>query len=223
MDQERLLLDIETQQDFFGPDGSCYSRQGEKARSNILRLFEWAGADEIPVISTVLRVRAGERGPLAKAPHCVDGSEGERKLPGTLLPLRINFGLRNVTDLPADVFDLYQQVIFEKRDTDIFAHARLERLISELPRVTFIICGAGVAKGIVQAAVGLRSRDFGVIFASDAAVDLDDPLAEMALRRMEAKGVVFAPTSQIVTVHPVRRRLHKGILRTAGAIQRVRK
>jgi nicotinamidase-related amidase len=218
-----MLLDIETQQDFFDPDGSCYSAQSEKARANILRLFEWARTDEIPVISTVLRVRAGERGPLAAAPHCIDGSEGEQKLPGTLLRSRINFGLRNVTDLPEDVFKHFQQVIFEKRDTDIFAHARLERLITELPHVTFIICGAGVAKGIVQAAVGLRTREFGVIFADDAAVDLNDPLAEMARLRMEAKGVVFAPTSQIVSLHPARRRLHKGVLRTTGAPQSVRK
>jgi len=206
MDQDRILLDIETQRDFFEPGGSCFGPQARRAASGVLRLFKWAERNEIPVISTVLRVRKGERGPLCDIPHCVEDTEGEQKMSGTVMPTRINLGLRNTTDLPREIFERFQQVIFEKRDTDIFAHARLERLITELRPVTFIICGAGVARGIVQAAIGLRRRDFGVILASDAVVDLNDPMTEMAYLRMEAKKVVFAPTREIVTARPTRRR-----------------
>ena len=112
------------------------------------------------MISTVLRVRKFERGPLScNVPYCVEDTEGEKKLAKAILPRRINLGLRNSTDLPPNIFKHYQQVIFEKRDTDIFAHARAERLITELPQgASFIICGAGISFGIVQAAVGLRSR-----------------------------------------------------------------
>ena len=207
MDQDRILLDIETQQDFFGPAGSCYSPQADKAATNVLRLFGWARINEIPVVSTVLRVRQGERSPLSGVPHCIDGSEGEQKMAGTLMATRVNLGLRNTTDLPMDIFERFQQVIFEKRDTDIFLHARLERMITEMAPVTFIICGAGLARGIVQAAVGLRRRDFGVIVASDAVLDLGDPMAEMACLRMEAKNVVFAPTREIVTCRLARRHI----------------
>jgi len=202
---ERILLDVESQQDFFDPGGGCYVRGGGKARANIRRLFRWANTNDIPVISTVLRVRRGERGPLTNKPHCIEGSPGERKLPGTILARRINFGLRNTTDLPREIFKQYRQVIFEKRDTNIFAHARAERLISELGPGTFIICGAGVAHGIVQAAVGLRSRGFAVVLARDAVVDLNDPQEEMAYLRMEAKGVVFVPTREIIMPRPAKR------------------
>jgi len=204
MDLERILLDIETQRDFFCPGGSCYSRQAGRIMPQIHRLFTWARANRIPVISTVLRVRVAERGPLAQVPHCVEGTEGEQKMPGTVLPTRINLGLRNITDLPLGILRRHQQVIFEKRGTDIFSHTRAERLITELAGGTFIICGAGTAHGIVQAAVGLRSRGFGVILAEDAVYDLDDPLSEMAYRRMEAKGVIFAPTREIVRPRPVK-------------------
>lgn len=205
METTRILLDIETQRDFFLPGGSCYSRAGAEAAKRIYGLFHWARANDIPVLSTVLRVRRQDIGPLADSPHCVEGSQGERKLHGTVLPRRINLGLRNTTDLPRDIFRDYQQVIVEKRNTDIFAHARLERLITELPMATFIICGAGVAKGIFQAAVGLRSRGFGVIVACDAVLDLDDKFAPMARMRMEAKGAVFAWTSEIIAPKPARR------------------
>jgi isochorismate hydrolase len=147
----------------------------------------------------------------------VEGSKGERKLPGTILRGRINLGLLNTTDLPIGLLNRYPQVIFEKRITDIFAHARLERLITELPPSVFIICGAGVAKGIVQAAIGLRKRKFGVILVTDAVLDLRDKRAEMAYRRMESKGVIFAPTAEIITPKVVAR---VKAFRTATAAQK---
>jgi nicotinamidase-related amidase len=201
MGYDRILLDIETQRDFFVPGGSCYRSGATEAADQVYRLFQWAKEQSVPVISTVLRVRDG-LGPLSATPHCADGTDGERKLSRTVLPRRVNLGLLNTTDLPGELFARYQQAIFEKRQTDIFAHARLERLITEIREATFVICGAGVAHGIVQAAVGLRSRGFGVIVAEDAIVDLGHPLAAMARLRMEAKGAIFAPTSEIIAPRP---------------------
>ncbi len=202
MKYDRMLVDIEVQADFFVPGGSCYSREHTSAAKNVYRLFDWARKEGIPVLSTLLRVRPRERGPLSPHPPCIAGTEGERKLPRTILPRSIDFGLRNTTDLPPDLYDQFQQVIIEKRDTDLFSHARAERLITELGDVTYILCGAGVAKGLQQAAVGLRSRNHSVVLAEDAILDLDDPLAEMARLRMDAKGVVFAPTSEIIAPRP---------------------
>jgi nicotinamidase-related amidase len=202
---ERVLLDIETQRDFFCPGGSCYSSRALKTLKGVYELFDWARRESIPVLSTVLRVRPHTVGPLASVPHCQDGSWGEEKLPRTALPHRLNMGLLNTTDLPNHVLTKYPQVIIEKRETDLFAHARAERLITELPHTTFVICGAGLAKSIAQAAIGLRIRGFGVIVADDAILDLSDPGAPMARSRMEAKGVVFAPTQDVIAPRPRRR------------------
>jgi len=204
MKHTTILLDIETPCDFLQPGGSCYSPAAAEAARQVRRLFGWARMNGIRVVSTVLRVRRHQKGPLADVPHCIEGTQGEMKLPGTVLSRRIDLGLRNTTDLPRGIFRDYQQVIVEKRGTDIFAHARLERLITELPMATFVICGAGVAKGIFQAAVGLRNRGFGVIVACDAILDLDDKFAPMARARMEAKGVIFVPTCEIVEPKPAR-------------------
>jgi nicotinamidase-related amidase len=200
-----VLLDVETQRDFFCPGGSCYNPRSLKALKGIYMLFDWARRDHVPVLSTVLRVRRHEVGPLAPVPHCVDDTWGEQKLPRTALPHRINLGLLNTTDLPEYLLSEYRQVIIETRETDLFAHARAERLITELPRTTFVVCGAGLAKPIAQAAIGLRTRGFGVIVAEDAVLDLGDPSAAMARSRMEAKGVVFAPTRDVVAPRPSKR------------------
>jgi len=207
MPPDLIIMDIETQRDFFSPGGNCYSAEARAAARHIYRLFAWARVCHIPVMSTLLRVRRSDHGPLADEPHCVEGTVGERKIPKTILPRRINLGLRNTTDLPDHIFRQYQQVIFEKRNTDIFAHARAERLITELPMATFVLCGAGVSRGILQAAAGLRNRGFGVILARDAVLQLR-PAARMALLRMEAKGVTFAATEKIIapSLKPRKRR-----------------
>lgn len=200
MKHVRILLDIETQRDLFRR--GYLMKDPLPQAANIRQLFGWVRQENIPVVSTVLRVRPYERGPFGPNPHCIEGTDGERKLAGTILTPRINLGLLNTTDLPTHLLKDYQQVVFEKRDTDIFKHVRIERLITELGTATFVLCGAGVAQGIVQAAVGLRSRGFGVVLARDAVLDFDDPLAKMAYLRMEAKGVIFAATEDIIEPRP---------------------
>ena len=202
MEHRIILLDVEVQRDFFAAGGSCWNVRSTPVAKKIYELFDWARRSHQSVISTVLRVRVGRLGPLARVPHCVEGTDGERKLSRTVLPSRIDLGLRGTTDLAPDLLDAYQQVIFEKRHTDIFQHARAERLFTEMPPATFVICGAGIAHGIAQAAIGLRRRGFGVVLASDAVLDLGQKSEEMALRRMSAKGVIFAPTSEIAAPRP---------------------
>lgn len=202
MNSDLVLLDIETQRDFFVPSGSCYRPSADNVRRNVYALINWAGENDQPVISTVLRVRNGKIGPLADVPHCLEETNGEQKLRKTILRPYVNLGMRNSTDLEMDLFDHYRQVIFEKRHTDIFTHTRAERLISELSCVNFALCGAGVAGGIVQAALGLRKRGFGVILATDAVLDLDSPSTRMAYKKMYAKGVLFAKTSKIIDPSP---------------------
>ncbi len=203
---DRILLDIESQRDFFLPGGSCYRPPARRVLANIRRLFSWVKRNRLPVISTALRVRPNEVGPLCDTPHCVEGTEGEQKVSRTVLRGSVDLGLRNSTDLPRHLLETHPQVIFEKRDTDLFRHARAERLITELEPTTVVVCGAGLAHGIVEASVGLRSRGFRVIAASDAVLTLDPGGSEMALKRMEAKGVEFVPTDEVCRYKKPRRR-----------------
>jgi nicotinamidase-related amidase len=199
MNYDLILLDIESQRDLFLPAGSCYRPDAADARKNIYKLVDWAKDNGQPIISTVLRLPPGQIGPLANVPHCIEGTAGEQKLAKTLLTQYHNLGISNNTDLPPDIFDTTQQVIIEKRHTDIFLHGRAERLITEIEgNPGFVICGGAVHAGIVEAAVGLRARGFPVIVAKDAMVTLGHPEAKYALQRMDAKGVLFVNTRDIV-------------------------
>ena len=195
MGYERILLDMEVQKDFFCRSGRFYSKANSLVLKHVKELLKWAKTQRVPVISTLLRASRTPPHP----PYCIEGTEGELRVPRTVLPNHIAFGTRRTTDLPECILDHYQQVIFEKRTLNILSNLRVERLLTQLSgNGTFILCGAGVAGGIVQAAITLRSRKFGVILAGDAVADLGDPSAEMARRRMAAKGVIFCPTAAIV-------------------------
>lgn len=198
MHHSKVMLDIELQRDFFSPGGTCFSGHSLPAGRNVRRLFRWARRRGIPVLSTMLRLRPARPGPLASVPHCIEGTPGEKRISGTLLARHIDLGIRNSTDLPPEIFERYQQVIFEKRHTDIFRHAGAERLLTELRADTFVICGAGSAHGIVQAVLGLRHRRYKVVLAADAILDLDDPDAEMAWLRMLAKLAIPLTTDEIL-------------------------
>lgn len=195
---DKMLMDIEVQRDFFAPGGSLYTPEAAQAARNVRRLFAWARKEHLPVLSCVLRQRAGHRGALADTPQCIEDTDGEKRLSGTLMRRCIDMGMRGSTDLPIDIYRDYQQVIFERRITDIFQHVRAERLLTELTIDTFIVCGAGAAAGIAEAVIGLRQRNIKVLLAADAILDLNDPRAEMAWLRMSAKGAVPLSTAEII-------------------------
>lgn len=197
---DKVLLDVEVQRDFFSPGGSCFAPPAATAARNVKRLFAWARSRHVPVISAVLRLRADRKGPLSGKPHCVEDTIGEKRLSGTTLPRCIDLGMRGTTDLPVEIFQHYQQVVFEQRYTDLFAHPRAERLLTELEVGTYVICGAGSAHGIVEAVVGLRQRNARIILAADAILDLGDAGAEMAWLRMLAKGAAPFSTKEIVAM-----------------------
>jgi len=219
MKYEMILLDMEAQRDFFSRGGSCHTRNSSSVAGRIYDLFKWARQLQIPVMSTVIRLRPGKVSVLSQTPHCIEGTDGERKLARTILPNRVDLGIRNTTDLPPDIFDRYRQVIFEMRSPDIFAHARPERLISQLKAATFVLCGAGFAGGIVEAAIGLRNRGFAVIVASDAVLDLEGDIP-MARSRAEVKGTLFLTTDRIIATHSPA--IHPTARRRARSAERVR-
>jgi nicotinamidase-related amidase len=75
----------------------------------------------------------------------------------------------------------------------------LERLITELDLSTFIVCGAGVGHGIVEAVIGLRNRGHRVLVAKDGVLAVGQPRYTFPMERMEAKGALLLPAKEIIS------------------------
>jgi nicotinamidase-related amidase len=193
--RRQVLVDINTQRDFFLADGVVCIRNHRRVLSHVRRLMAWARSRDIPIISTceVYPDHNGQSDPA----YCIDGTAGQLKIPYTLVGNRISFAADGNTDLPRDMLRRYRQVIFHKRCVDPFDEPRIDRVLSEVCAAEFILMGA-TAEGAVKAAVlGLLQRNKRVSVVIDAVGYHDNREAKMAFRKMEAKGAKLIETRRL--------------------------
>jgi len=193
--RRRILVDISTQKDLFLATGKACIRNHRRVLCNVRRMIAWARSRNIPVISTC-EVYPDNNGDNV-VHYCIDGTEGQKKISYTLLKNRTSFPADGDMNLPGDLLRHYHQVILHKRTPDPFDEPRIERLLTELRAGEFILIGAD-AEGAVKAAVlGLLQRKKKVSVVTDAVGVHDRNEAELAFRKMKAKGARLTETKEL--------------------------
>jgi nicotinamidase-related amidase len=191
----QILIDINTQKDFLLAEGKACIRNHRRVLAHIRRVMAWARASNIPVISTA-EVYPDNNGNGAIR-YCIDGTEGQKKIPYTLLGNRISFPADGSTDLPRDMLRRYRQVILHKRCVDPFEEPRIDRLLSEVRASEFILVGASIEGAVLATALGLLQRGKKVSVVVDAVGSHNKKEAKLALRKIEAKGAKLIETRKL--------------------------
>lgn len=189
-----ILIDINTQRDFFLAEGAACIRNHRRVLSHIRRIMAWARAKHIPIISTCQIYPNNNGG--SEIDYCLDGTEGQKKIRYTLLNNRTGFPAGANTDLPVDIMRRYQQVIFYKRCADPFNEPRIERLLTEVRANEFVLIGAITEDAVKATALGLLQRGKKVSVVVDAIGSHNKREAELALRKMKAKGAKLIETKK---------------------------
>lgn len=190
--RKRILVDVDTQNDLLIAWGTNCIKNHRRVLMNIRRAYAWARTKNIKVVSTALSKprRNGDN-------FCIAGTDGQKKVSYTLRSKRIVFEADNSTDLSRDLFNRFEQIILNKRCEDPFDEPRAERLLTELRADDFVVIGA-VAEGAVSATVlGLLQRGKRVVVLTDAVGVYDRKTAEVALRKMQAKGAILMETKDL--------------------------
>jgi len=190
-----LLIDVDTQKDFLLPTGRACVRNQAEVLANIRRVIAWARRENVSVISTA-EVYPNNNG-CSEIGYCLDGTDGQKKVPCTLLNDRASFPADNKNALPADVLLAYRQVILHKRCIDPFDEPRIERLLSEVEADEFILIGAGTEYAVRATALGLLHRGKNVSIIVDALGSHNKREAKLALRKMQAKGAKLIMTENV--------------------------
>lgn len=199
---DRLLIDMNTQCDFLLPKGAVPVANRAQVLPNIRRIMNWGRVERVPVISSLECHRRGE--PVNGLPaFCLDQSQGQRKLPFTLLPRRIVLHGDNTLDVPLDPFRRYRQVIFTKRGTDFLTNPKADRLINSVCISQFIVFGTLVETSIKAAVLALIARHRTAIVVRDACGYWCPSDAELSMRQMEAKGAILTTTDELISGHYV--------------------
>ncbi len=209
--ERTIFVDVDTQHDFCDPTGALFVRGADALRGAFAALTERAVARGLPIVGSVDShafdawefAGAIEAGPNGERPgfppHCVKGTVGWLKVPGTLAP-RVRF-VPNVALERPEVERLVslhapQQWMLEKEVYSLFANPNAAQLLEALvagaaPR--FVVYGVATDYCVRAAALGLvdwlAGREGRVELVSDAIAAVDAGGGDRARAECAARGV----------------------------------
>ncbi|MHC4645310.1 MAG: 6-phosphogluconolactonase [Planctomycetota bacterium] len=190
----RVVVDIDTQRCFFADNGKVRIRDNRAVLANIRRVMAWTRLKRINVISTI-QVPANNA---CRCNLCAGNANGLEKIGCTLRTRRTQFDATDCTDLPIEILEQYDQVIFCKRCVDPFEEPRADRMLTELKADEFILIGSLIEGAIKATALGLLARRKNVRVLVDAACSNNKRAARLALRHIRAKGAKLTDTQTLL-------------------------
>ncbi len=191
----QVLIDINTQRDFFIAGGKACVGNHRRVLAHIRRVMAWAKHKKIPVIS-MCEIYPDDNGSSVVG-YCIEGTDGQKKIRYTLMSNRASFPADGSTDMPEDVMRCYRQVILHKRCVDPFEEPRIERLLSEMWASEFILIGACAEDAVKATALGLLQRGKKVCIVVDAVGSHNKRETKLAFRIMRAKGAKLIETKRL--------------------------
>ena len=198
-----VVVDIDTQKRFFPVNGKTHIPDNRTILANIRRVMAWTRLKHIYVVSTI-------QVPVNTACHCNlqgEDANGLEKISYTLRNRRTHFDATDCTDMPVEILEQYDQVIFRKRCVDPFEEPRADRMLTELEADEFILIGSLVEGAIKATALGLLARRKNVRILLDATCSDNNLAAELALQHIWAKGAILTDTRTLLgssTLHLAR-------------------
>lgn len=213
----KVLVDVDVQHDFCDPKGALYVPGSPNDRFR--DLVKWAVANDVPIVGSVDSHAwdcwefgsNDNRGPNGDKPnfpdHCVKGTPGWLKIPGTLPP-RFRF-LPNVQDAPLGgvmgelVLGETQAVYFEKEVYSLFANPLADcflrsfvNLLESEPEL--VVFGVATDYCVKAAALGLAQRGFKTALLTDAVAGITPEGTESALAAMKQAGVRLTTCAELL-------------------------
>ncbi len=194
-----VLVDLNTQLDFFDVKGACPVLETDVLYKRLRRVVAWVKRNQAPVISSMDAHRIMEvSGSGGSAPRCVEGTLGQSKLDFTLLPNRVYIAGDNTLSVPIDLFTRHQQVIFPQRSKDLFANPKADRFITQLNAGEFIVFGAVAEHEVKAIVLGLLARRKTVSIILDGCGAWNYSELDLSIRQMQAKGANVITVDELV-------------------------
>lgn len=185
-----FFLDVDTQKDFMLSNGALYVPGAERIIPKMRRLFDFARKNEISVLSSADSHAQDDPEFQQFPPHCVQGTDGQRKLDETLFPRPLIFKNSPVDRNFSDVVRKHPQIIVEKQSLDLFSNPVAERLLRVLPPRA-IVFGVATDYCVKMACLGLRRMGIQTALITDAVRALTPRTEKEALEQMKQAGVEF--------------------------------
>jgi nicotinamidase/pyrazinamidase len=185
-----FFMDVDTQRDFMLKTGALYVPGAERIIPKLRKLFDFAQINEITVLSSVDAHAEDDPEFQQFPPHCVQGSEGQRKIDETLLYRPLILPNKPIDRNFSDIVRKNRQIVIEKQTLDMFSNPVSERLLRVLPPRA-IVFGVTTEYCVKFACLGLRRFGVHTALISDAIRALAPKTEKESLQEMRSAGVEF--------------------------------
>ncbi len=165
-----VFVDIDTQRDFLEESGALYVPESRSILANLERLSRTAAARSIPVLATACCHSPGDPELRRFPPHCMAGTDGQRRVPATECPgsVVLDAGDRLEGAVP-------RHLTLHKHEFDVFSRPDADGLIARYRETdpTFVVYGVATDYCVRAAVVGLLARKCHVAIVVDAVRAID--------------------------------------------------
>ena len=175
---EFLFWDVDTQIDFLSPRGKLYVPGAEKIIPNLRRLTKYAADHRMPIVSSTDAHVQNDPEFSQYPPHCLVGTEGQKKVEETLLAEHLIVPNRLI-DLPREIE--YPQIVVEKQAFDVFTNPNIDALLKALGKREIVLYGVVTEICVDRAARGLIQRGYRVNLVQDAIQHLNSELGSATI------------------------------------------
>jgi nicotinamidase/pyrazinamidase len=204
-----IFWDVDTQHDFLREGGKLYVPDAEHIIPNLKRLTDFAHERGFRIIASADDHVPGHR-ELSDSPdwrrtfppHCMRGTEGQRKIPETALrdPLVVEPDPAEPDAVGRRVRSHRGDILFHKHWFDVFTNPNVETVLDILAPddivlygVALDVCNRHAIEGLLQRRP--RTRLFAV---TDAMKPIDPSAAEHLLEEWAGRGVRLVTTEEVV-------------------------
>ena len=191
-----LFWDVDTQFDFMDPAGKLYVPGAETIIPNLQCLTRFAAEHQIPIVASTDAHLSTDPEFNQYPSHCLQGTPGQRKVEGTLLPHHFTIPNRKI-ELPSDL-GRYPQIILEKQTVDVFTNPNTEALLTLMGRPEIVLYGVATEICVDHAARGLIRRDFRVHLVEDAVRSLDSDCGQTTSHLVHQHGGRLLTTGEVL-------------------------
>ncbi len=193
-----FLMDVDTQRDFMVPAGAWRIHGAERLIPRLRRLFDFARRNGVSIVSTAEIHPPDDPEFLNFAPHCVRGTDGQRKIDDTLLPRAVTVETRPIDRNLVELVRKHQQIVIQKEQFDVFSNPMTEKLLRALPQHA-IVCGVIAEHSVRLACLGLRSMGVKTALVGDAVGALAKDSADRAFAELRGAGVEFTTVDALLS------------------------
>lgn len=193
-----IFFDVDTQYDFMHKDGRLYVPGAEKIIQNLKKITRLARKKNISVIASADSHKMSDLEIASKTfpPHCIAGSDGQKKIPETRLGNMVIVPNKKLNNKKIKKLKEKNRLLIEKQKYTAFSNPNLKKILKGTKKA--YVYGVATDYCVKAAVLGLRNMNIETYVIEDAIKPVFRKNEKKDLALFRKKGAKFLTTRQLL-------------------------